>query len=88
VAILEGGVLLITPGVLSDVLGLFLLVPFTRRGIISVARRAFEARLRSGARVTWSTFGTPQPRPSTSGEPFAGRGRRAPLEESDAELVE
>lgn len=40
--ILFGGALLLTPGFLSDALGLVLLVPFTRAGVRNVARRTFK----------------------------------------------
>lgn len=51
--VLVGGIFLITPGVLTDVTGLLLLFPPTRRLIAGVIRRRFERGLSSGAvRVT------------------------------------
>lgn len=51
--ILVGGVLLITPGVLTDVLGFALLVPFTRRLIARVVRARLAKMIASGSiRVT------------------------------------
>jgi UPF0716 protein FxsA len=43
-----GGLLLITPGVLSDVLGLFLLLPFTRKLASRALRSYFERKIRAG----------------------------------------
>jgi UPF0716 protein FxsA len=47
-AILLAGVVLMTPGLLTDALGLALLVPPSRRAILASLRRRFEASLRSG----------------------------------------
>lgn len=44
VLILVGGVLLVTPGVLTDALGLALLIPWTRRGLSSL----FRSRIKNG----------------------------------------
>jgi UPF0716 protein FxsA len=44
VAILIGGAVLITPGILTDILGFALLVPTTRRALIGRARRALARR--------------------------------------------
>lgn len=43
--VLVGGVLLVTPGVVTDVTGLLLLVPWTRRRVADVVRRRLEHRL-------------------------------------------
>lgn len=45
VLVLVGGVLLVTPGVLTDVTGLLLLVPWSRRRIAGVVRNRLEHRL-------------------------------------------
>ncbi len=51
--VLVGAVLLISPGVLTDVTGLFLLVPPTRRWVAARLRRALERRMKAGTlRVT------------------------------------
>ncbi|WP_373046848.1 FxsA family protein [Vulgatibacter sp.] len=47
--VLVGGVLLVAPGVLTDVVGLLLLVPATRRIAAGLVRRELERRIRSGA---------------------------------------
>ena len=47
--VLVGGVFLITPGVLTDVTGLLLLFPPTRRLVAGFVRRRFERGLQNGA---------------------------------------
>ena len=47
-AILVGGALLLTPGLLTDLLGLSLLFPPTRRWVQRWARRRLEGLVRSG----------------------------------------
>lgn len=49
VSILLAGVLLVTPGVLTDVAALALLVPFSRRWIQRRVRERLEAQVRAGA---------------------------------------
>lgn len=44
VLVLLGGVLLVTPGVVTDVAGLLLLVPWTRRRVADAVRRRLEQR--------------------------------------------
>lgn len=46
--IFVGGVLLITPGVLTDVAGLSMVMPLTRRPIADMLRRWFERQIASG----------------------------------------
>jgi len=46
--IFGAGILLITPGVLTDVLALFLLVPFTRRFFKRWLRKKFDRMVASG----------------------------------------
>ncbi|GMR13590.1 MAG: hypothetical protein BMS9Abin29_1802 [Gemmatimonadota bacterium] len=52
-AILIGGALLLTPGILTDILGFSLLLPPSRRAIQKLVRQRLEKRIREGAmRVT------------------------------------
>jgi len=46
--VLVGGVLLITPGILTDLLGFILLIPLTRAGVKKVLKKWFKRKLRSG----------------------------------------
>jgi len=46
--ILVGGAVLLTPGLLTDVLGLALLIPFTRRRFKAAVRRRFDRMIRTG----------------------------------------
>lgn len=48
VLILVGGVLLVTPGVLTDALGLSLLIPWTRRGLSMLFRSRLKKGVESG----------------------------------------
>jgi UPF0716 protein FxsA len=57
VAILAGGVLLLTPGFITDVIGLILLLPPTRRWVQGGMRRWLEDQLASG-RVQLRTMGS------------------------------
>lgn len=51
-AVLFGGALLLTPGILTDVLGFSLLLPVTRRWFAGRMRRWFEKQLETGT-VRW-----------------------------------
>jgi len=72
--ILFGGALLLTPGFLSDVLGLALLIPVTRAGVRRVARRAFRRRMdrrrgvAGGRRIYEATVVRSEPRVPTPPE--------------------
>ena len=48
-AILMGGALLLTPGILTDILGFSLLLPVSRSAIQKRVRARFEKRIREGA---------------------------------------
>jgi UPF0716 protein FxsA len=51
--ILLGGGLLLTPGILTDLVGLSFLFPLTRKLLVSHLRKSLERRLKSGAiRIT------------------------------------
>ncbi|PTL77848.1 FxsA family protein [Vitiosangium sp. GDMCC 1.1324] len=97
VLVLAGGVLLVIPGVLTDVAGLVLLFPPTRRLVARMVRRRLERGMAEGSvRVTTfqsgpfpgGPFETPQ-----EDEPFAPRPswprlERRPGDEVDAEFTE
>jgi UPF0716 protein FxsA len=69
VLIIFGGALLITPGFLTDILGLILLIPPTRALVRAIALRRVRRRLAMGGGATMWTFGRAQgpprrPRPA------------------------
>ncbi len=53
--VLAGGIVLLTPGLITDVLGLLLLLPGTRAAFLAYLRRRMEHMLRTG-RVDVVTF--------------------------------
>ncbi len=55
-SVLVGGAFLLTPGVLTDVLGFGLLVPMSRRWLQRLARRRLEGRMREGT-VEFRVYG-------------------------------
>lgn len=55
--ILAGGIALLTPGFITDVLGLFLLFPVTRAGIKWLLRRKFQSMIKQGQVVHFGSFG-------------------------------
>lgn len=58
--VLIGGVLLVTPGVMTDVLGLSLIVPLTRRLLLGTFRSGLKERFQfEGVHI-----GTPRPGPA------------------------
>lgn len=66
VIILMAGALLITPGVLTDVLGFAGLIPFTRSWIRRYAMRRIKRAVENGTIQTrWGTFSAPSPPPSS-----------------------
>ncbi|MGZ3458428.1 MAG: FxsA family protein [Archangium sp.] len=97
VLVLAGGLLLVMPGVISDVLGLVLLFPPTRRLVARWVRRRLERGMAAGTvRVTTFHSG-PFPGapfgPPLEDEPFAGPPSRPRFEqgrgdEVDAEFTE
>src|SRR3954452_11242815 len=60
VLVIMGGALLLTPGFLTDILGLILLIPPTRAFVRAMSARFVRRRLSMGrAGAVW-TFGTPR----------------------------
>lgn len=55
-SILVGGAFLLTPGVLTDLLGFSLLIPASRRWLQRLARRRLERRIREGT-VEFQVYG-------------------------------
>ena len=81
VLIIFGGALLITPGFLTDILGLILLIPPTRALVRRFSSRLVRRRLAMGGGATMWTFGRaqgpPRRRPG-SGGPSGPRREPAP----------
>jgi UPF0716 protein FxsA len=88
---LVGCVLLITPGILTDVMGLALLLPVTRRAIVPFVKRAIDRRMQNGSlhvqTIAGMPFGpsrgAPPPRShggviDTEGEDVTSKTRRVP----------
>ena len=98
VLVLAGGLLLVMPGVISDVLGLLLLFPPTRRLVARWVRRRLERGMAEGTvRVTTFHSSGPVPGapfgPPLEDEPFAPppsqpRFERGREDEVDAEFTE
>ncbi|MDH3272550.1 MAG: FxsA family protein [Gemmatimonadota bacterium] len=91
ISVLIGGAFLLTPGVLTDVVGFSLLLPFTRRWIQRRVRGRLEKRIADGSIhvVTMGSGGTwgfsgggPFGRPPTQG------GAEKPLDPSKGIVVE
>ena len=55
--VLAGGIAMLTPGFITDVLGLFLLFPVTRAGVKWVLRRKFQSMIARGQVVQFGSFG-------------------------------
>ena len=93
-AILVGGALLLTPGILTDLLGFSFLLPPTRKVLLKRVRRSLESGITTGSvRVThFSGFGGipgfpagPGPSGPHQGDSAPGVGGRAP--EKNGEIV-
>jgi len=79
----------VSPGVITDVLGLVLLFPPTRRVVAAVVRRRLEKRVAAGTlRVTTMNMGGPFAGGPTRTRPSAPRIERRPGDEVDAEFTE
>jgi UPF0716 protein FxsA len=94
-AILVGGALLLTPGILTDVVGFSFLLPFTRKALLKRVQRSLEAQLQAGTiRVTQvsglgggASFGWGGPAPWGPG-PGSPPGAEEPLDPSREIVVE
>lgn len=51
VLILIGGIVLLTPGIITDIIGITLLVPFTRSIYRKLLKKKFEHKVRRGANI-------------------------------------
>jgi len=56
VCILLGGAFLLTPGLLTDLLGFSLLLPLTRNILKEIARRAISRKLENGTLVVYRRY--------------------------------
>ncbi len=87
--VLLGGALLLTPGFLSDILGLVLLLPPTRAVVRRMLARRFLGRMAAGmARGAGTRFGGTRggaPRDTPFGAPRDPRGRARPDRDYDVE---
>ena len=80
--VLVGGVLLVTPGVMTDVLGLSLIVPLTRKLLVGVAKRTLKNRMHfEGVHI-----GTPRAGPAA--RDVADMFSQHPSTEEEAESAE
>ncbi|WP_434390581.1 FxsA family protein [Melittangium boletus] len=88
--VLVGGVLLMLPGVLSDAVGLVLLLPPTRRLVARWVRREVERRIATGSVrvVSFSTTRIPDEREAPPASPPRGRLGQRTEGEVDAEFTE
>jgi UPF0716 protein FxsA len=81
VLIIFGGALLITPGFITDIFGLILLLPPTRAIVRGVSSRIVRRRMAMGGGATFWTIGRtqgpPRRRPAPNG-PGPAAGRRPP----------
>ena len=55
--ILVGGIVLLTPGLITDTIGFLLLIPWTRLLIKKVLRKKFETMIKNGEAVQFQSFG-------------------------------
>ena len=53
--IFVGGLMLITPGILTDIAGLCMVMPLTRRGIVAMLRRWVERQIATGRVQVFTT---------------------------------
>lgn len=58
--IFVGGLVLLTPGFVTDTIGFLLLIPFTRALIKMLVKSRFEAMVKNGQNVSFTSFGAAQ----------------------------
>ena len=75
-AILLGGTLLLTPGILTDLVGFSFLLPPTRKLLLGPIKKSLERRLKSGAIRITHLGGFPG-MGDIPQDPFSGRGAEA-----------
>ena len=85
-SVLVGGAFLVTPGVLTDLAGLALLFPPTRRVVQRRVRRALERRIREGS-VNFVFMG-PQGGPAAGAPPWGRPPRKDGLDPTKEIRVE
>jgi UPF0716 protein FxsA len=78
VLIIFGGALLITPGFITDIFGLILLLPPTRAIVRAVSSRMVRRRMAMGGGATIWTLGRTQRPPRQRPAPGSGPGAGAP----------
>ena len=77
IIILVAGALLITPGILTDVLGFLGLIPFTRTYLRQFVMRWFQRKMEQGTmQVQFGVFGGPSPGGSPNASSDAPSGPR------------
>jgi UPF0716 protein FxsA len=91
--ILAGGVMLITPGVLTDLFGLSMMIPPVRRAMAKLVKKRLQKRIDSGQVqvVSLGAGGLSGPFAPPGGSGFespGGRGRVVDAEVIDAEIVD
>jgi UPF0716 protein FxsA len=82
VLIIMGGALLLTPGFLTDVLGLIFLIPPTRAAVRALAARIVRGRMARGGVTFWTLGRVPRPprrRPAPRGPQARGPGPEDPF---------
>jgi UPF0716 protein FxsA len=92
--LLVGGTLLLTPGFVTDIVGLLFVLPFTRPAVRSVARRVIRRRVEAAvARGAAAGYGFPPGAPGAPGAPGGpgapdGRGSRGGGQVIQGEVVD
>jgi UPF0716 protein FxsA len=84
VLVIMGGALLLTPGFITDIFGLILLIPPTRAVVRAFASRIVRRRMALGGAAAWTFGRATRPRrrpPATGGPPPGGAPPRGPAPE-------